>query len=247
MIYFMLPCFNEEKNIGLLLKNICRFYSKKKIKFHIVVNDDGSSDKTYYHCKMIKKKIPNNMTLLKHKKNKGLGRTMETIFNYVLKICKPSDVIITMDSDNSHTAQNSYDLLKKINKGYDIVIASRYTSKSKIYGLSFGRKILSFVCSIIFKILFPIKNVNDYTCGFRAFRVKKIKGIMSKKKFFSETGFSVSVDILLKLYSNNKNLLFTEVPLILRYDRKQGNSKMKIIKTITQTLKLIVLRKLHSA
>jgi dolichol-phosphate mannosyltransferase len=243
MIYFILPCFNEEKNIVSLLNNIHQFYKKKKIEFHIIVINDGSSDRTYYHCKIIKNKITNVITLINHKKNLGLGKALKTGFNYVLKISKPNDIIITLDSDNSHTAQNSYDLLIKIYKGYDMVIASRYTSQSKIHGLNLLRKILSIMSSIIFKIAFTIKNVNDYTSGFRAFKVKKIRNIMLKKNFFTEKGFSVTADILLKLYLNNKNLLFAEVPLILRYDKKKGDSKMKIIATIIQNLKLIFLRR----
>ena len=88
-----------------------------------------------------------------------------------------------------------------------------------------------------------IKNVNDYTCGFRGFRVNKIKNIMLKKNFFSENGFSVSVDIILKLKLSKIRISFAEIPLKLRYDLKKGKSKMKIMRTIIQTLKLILLRK----
>jgi dolichol-phosphate mannosyltransferase len=148
-----------------------------------------------------------------------------------------------MDSDNSHTPKNSYLLIKKIYEGYDVVIASRYNKLSRTYGLSYLRKLLSFVSCIVFKILFPIKNVNDYTCGFRAFRISKIKNIMLSRNFFSESGFSVSADIILKLKLSKIKILFTEVPLTLRYDLKQGKSKMKIIRTIILTLKLMILRR----
>ena len=243
MIYFILPAYNEEKNIKLLLNDISNFYKKKKILLNIIVINDGSSDKTYKNVEIIKKKFLHKITLINHKKNMGLGTSLKTGFNRALKISKQNDIIITMDSDNSHTAQNSYLLIKKINEGYDVVIASRYTKFSKTYGLSFLRKVLSFASCIIFKIFFPIKNVKDYTCGFRAFKINKIKNIMQKKKFFSEKDFSVSADIILKLKLSKIKLSFTEIPLTLRYDLKQGKSKMKIIKTVFQTLKLIILRR----
>ena len=66
---------------------------------------------------------------------------------------------------------------------------------------------------------------------------------MLKKNFFTEKGFSISADILLKLKLSKTKLSFAEVPLTLRYDLKQGKSKMKIIRTIIQTLKLIILRR----
>jgi dolichol-phosphate mannosyltransferase len=242
MIYFILPAYNEEKNIKILLNDIYNFYKKKKIPFHVVVINDGSSDETYKNIKKIKKKF-DKLTLLNNKKNMGLGMTLKTGFNHTLKISKPNDIIVTMDSDNSHTPKNSYLLIKKVNEGYDVIIASRYSKLSKTYGLSYLRKILSFASCVIFKILFPIKNVNDYTCGFRAFRTNKVKNIMLKKNFFTEKGFSISADILLKLKLSKTKLSFAEVPLTLRYDLKQGKSKMKIIRTIIQTLKLIILRR----
>jgi dolichol-phosphate mannosyltransferase len=243
MIYFVLPAYNEEKNIKILLNDISIFYKKKKIPVHIIAINDGSSDKTYKNIKVIKKKIYHQLTLINHKKNMGLGMTLKTGFNHALKISKSDDIIITMDSDNSHTPKNSYLLMKKINEGYDVVIASRYNKLSKTYGLSYLRKILSFVSCIIFKILFPIDNVNDYTCGFRAFRANKVKNIILKKNFFSEKGFSVSVDIILKLKLSKIKFFFAEIPLTLRYDLKQGKSKMKVIRTIIQTLKLMILRR----
>ena len=49
------------------------------------------------------------------------------------------------------------------------------------------------------------------------------------------------VDILLKL--RRMNLIFGEVPMILRYDFKEGASKMKVVRTAGNTLLLILKRK----
>ena len=66
------------------------------------------------------------------------------------------------------------------------------------------------------------------------------------KNFFSEEGFSASADILLKSYKYRNSLKFYELPINLRYDLKQGQSKMKILKTIYLNLALIFKRKLFS-
>ena len=50
------------------------------------------------------------------------------------------------------------------------------------------------------------------------------------------------VDILLKL--RHMDLIFREVPLILRYDLKGGASKMKVLRTIVRTLNLMLRRRL---
>lgn len=49
------------------------------------------------------------------------------------------------------------------------------------------------------------------------------------------------VDILLKL--RGLDLIFREVPCVLRYDFKGGASKMKVLKTIGATLSLLVRRR----
>ena len=171
---------------------------------------------------------------------------LKTGFNFCFKFANADDVIVTMDTDNSHTIDLSFKMIKKIiSDNNDVVIASRYRENSKTKGLDYLRKILSVGAALLFKIFFPIKNVRDYTSGFRAFKVKKIRNISKKtKNFFSETGFSASSDILLKLYSFKKELNFQELPINLRYDLKQGRSKMKILKTIYLNLRLIFIRKI---
>ena len=51
------------------------------------------------------------------------------------------------------------------------------------------------------------------------------------------------VDILLKL--RRCDLIFGEVPLLLRYDLKQGASSMKVVRTIRNTLVLMLKRRLE--
>jgi len=60
--------------------------------------------------------------------------------------------------------------------------------------------------------------------------------------FISEKGFAGMVDILLRL--RELQLIFAEVPLILRYDLKPGLSKMNVSKTIKETLNLLVRRRI---
>ncbi len=247
-VYYILPSYNEALNIPTLLNSINTFYKKKKISIIVVIINDGSSDNTLSVIQKSKKKISKQIKIvvLSHKVNLGLGTALKTGFNYVFKNSRDNDIIVTMDTDNSHTIKLSYDLANIIMlKNKDIVIASRYRQNSKIKGLEASRKLLSYTAAILFKIFYPIENVRDYTSGFRAFKIRKIKKIIKKNKnFFSETGFSASVDILLKLYPFKKQINFYELPINLRYDLKQGKSKMKILKTIYLNLKILFLRKL---
>ena len=82
--------------------------------------------------------------------------------------------------------------------------------------------------------------MRDYTCGYRAYRAELLKEVLrDDSDFISESGFSAMVDVLLKLRKKRDNLLMTEVPLLLRYDKKLSASKMNVQRTTLQTLSLI--------
>jgi dolichol-phosphate mannosyltransferase len=89
-------------------------------------------------------------------------------------------------------------------------------------------------------LLFPIKGVRDYTCGYRAYDVGMLKKVVadSGSEFFDQDGFQVMVDILLKL-RRQPDVIFGEVPLILRYDHKAGASKMDLKRTTRDTFALM--------
>jgi dolichol-phosphate mannosyltransferase len=90
-------------------------------------------------------------------------------------------------------------------------------------------------------VLFPTKGVRDYTCGFRAYDLGLLQNVVSDSgdSFFDQDGFQVMVDIILKL-RKNPDVIFGEVPLILRYDEKEGESKMQLGRTMRKTLSLII-------
>ena len=247
-IYYILPSYNESLNLNKLLASFKKFFKKERIKIIIIIVDDGSDDNSLSVINsFIKKNKSKNILIkiIKHKKNLGLGLALKTGFEYIFLKGRYNDVIVTMDTDNSHTVSLSYKMAENIieNKK-DIIIASRYQINSKIKGLNYLRISLSYVAALLYKVFFPIKNIKDYTSGFRAFRLGIIRNAWKKNKvFFSEKGFSASADIILKLYKYRKEINFLELPINLRYDLKKGDSKMKIIKTIYLNLALIFKRK----
>ena len=241
MIFILLPAFNEKKNLKILFKKIEKYF-KNKNKIRVILIDDCSVDNTK---KLINKKYNFKIIYKKHRENEGLNIAMETGFKLINKKAKFDDIVVSLDSDNTHPISLIPKMIKKINKGNDIVIASRFVKGSKVSGLASSRKIMSFGAKLIFKLFYPFKNLNDYTCNFRAYKSQHIKKVLNNKNFFKDEDFNIAAKILLFLITNNKNLKLTEVPLTLRYDLKIGNSKMKILKTIFLTLRLIFIRKFN--
>lgn len=237
-LFIILPCYNEEIHIKKLIK--AWLTESKKLecynidKVEIVVVDDGSSDKTVDIVESLNKQ---EVTVIRHKTNKGLGETLNTGINYCLNKGSSSDYVCIMDGDYTHLPIYIHRMLKKmIWNQHDCVIASRYQEDSVINGVSKFRRKLSDFASMYYRITLQIPNVYDYTCGFRLYKMTILKRVSKKygKKIIDETGFSCMVELLYKLAKIGAS--FGESSFNLRYDLKGGISKMKITKTIITSL-----------
>ena len=146
---------------------------------------------------------------------------------------------MTMDADNSHPTGLIPRMIGLIREGNDVVIASRYREGSRVIGVSFYRRLLSFGVSWLLRLTFPTPGVRDFTCGFRAYRAEVVQTLIRERgsRAIEQRGFSCMLELLLRLRASR--YVFTEVPLVLRYDRKIGLSKMRVMQTIGETLQLI--------
>ena len=106
----------------------------------------------------------------------------------------------------------------------------------------FLRVILSYLAFIVFNTIFKTKNVRDFTCGYRMYDKDAIKNFFNiiGSKYKPTSGFEMQVEIILKLRDITTS--FFEIPIYLDYKKKPSESKMKVIKTIFNYLKLIANR-----
>jgi dolichol-phosphate mannosyltransferase len=237
MIYILLPAFNEEKTLPLLLESIRNNMQDFGPEYQVILVDDGSTDATVGVANKVAVSMP--LSVICHSENRGLSETLKTSLLEAVSLAKPEDIIVTMDSDNTHTPGLIMRMVRMLREGYDVVIASRYQKESRVIGVPPSRRFLSFGANLLFRMLFPIAGVKDYTCGFRAYRAHVLKQMFNEygEEFINAPGFSCMVDILIKM--RKYPLIIGEASLILRYDLKESASKMKVRRTIKDTLKLI--------
>ena len=242
-VLIVLPAYNEGASLEPLLTELRRDLGQARLDYEVIVVDDGSDDDTALVASQASFVMP--LVCVQHPTNRGLAAALRTGFATALERGQPGDVIVTMDADNTHPPGSIARMFSMIRHGRDVVIASRYQSGSRVCGVPVHRNALSFGARVLFKATFPIRGVRDYTCGYRAYRYELLQQAMEHygERFVSEQGFSCMVDVLLKL--RRFRPVMGEAPLVLRYDLKGGASKMRVLKTVGQTLTLLARRRLR--
>jgi dolichol-phosphate mannosyltransferase len=236
VLWVLLPAYEEEQNLpGLLadLAEVLRRWPDAPPSKTVVV-DDGSTDGT---ATAARQAAGLDLEVLVHEENRGLGAAMRTGIEHVLAHAGPDDLLVSMDADHTHPPELIPAMVAKAEQGADIVIASRFQKGASVHGLDAFRRGISAAASLLLRVLFP--GARDYTCGYRLYRVSLLRWGQRRygPAFLNQPGFSVMVDLLLKLRRRARGI--AEVPLTLRYDRKLSTSKMKVVRTASVTLQLL--------
>ncbi len=237
-IKIVLPAYNEEGSLPSLLARIDNAFMEYNWNASVLVVNDGSKDRTGEIAKDFKGGI--RVDVLDIYPNQGLANAIDQGLRTALKDLTDDDIIVTLDADDSQNPFLIQRMVQQFLEGSDLVIASRYQDGARIRGLKRSRRLFSWGAGLLFRVFVGFEGVKDYTCGFRAYRVTMIKKTIQLygDKFITQQGFGCMVEILIKI--GQQSATIHEVPMILRYDLKQGDSKMNVSKTMTQTLKLLL-------
>lgn len=239
MIVFLVPAYNEEKNIAKLLDKTDEQMKKLNIKYRILIVNDGSTDSTIEVVESLKDSIP--LDLYSYYPNKGVGEAFRRGFQRLLSVCSDEDIIITKEADNTSDLNILNQLIANIDRGYDVVLASCYAKGAGVIGTTLFRIFLSKCANFMIRLFFHLKDIHTYSSFYRAYRAKALKEIyrIYGEHLIEEPGFECMVELIIK-FSRNKKFKITEVPMVLDGTRRVGKSKMQVLKTIKGFLKVIL-------
>lgn len=195
-----IPAYNEEEKIGEVIRNIPDEI-KGISKVHILVIDDGSTDKTS------KIAADSGALILKNHSNMGYGVAFGKALQYAVD--NSFDLMVSIDGDAQFDPKDIPKLIKPIieNKA-DLVTASRFINKdyypkmplSKLW----GNKLMSILISKLVG-----RKFYDVSCGFRAYSQKTLLSLNLHGKFtFSQETF---IDL------SFKRLRILEIPIKVKY------------------------------
>ena len=189
-IAVLIPCYNEEKTIGKVVKD----FKKVLPQATIYVYDNNSTDNS---VKIAKKEG----AIVRYEIRQGKGNVVRTMFREI-----EADCYLMVDADDTYSAASAKSMCNLILKdNYDMVVGDRlsstYFKENKRLFHNFGNKIVRLLINKLFKT-----NIEDIMSGYRAFSYEFVKSYpVLSKRFEIETEMTI--------HAVDKNFKIKTIPI----------------------------------
>jgi len=195
-LIIQIPCYNEEKTLGLVLKDIPKSINGiDRIETQII--DDGSSDGTVEVARAL-----GVNHIIRNTANRGLGRSFGMGMDNAIKA--GADILVNTDGDNQYPSRYIAGLVAPIVLGdADIVLGDRQTAR--IAHFSPLKRLLQWLGTRVTIILSGERQLADAVSGFRAYS----RQAMMELNVTSD--FSYVLDTTVQ--SANKRLKTVSIPI----------------------------------
>ncbi|MCH8545131.1 MAG: glycosyltransferase family 2 protein [Cryomorphaceae bacterium] len=176
----VVPVYNEEKTIHLILDKIREVTLLSNLKKEIVIVNDCSTDQSKNRLEQYASEHPDaNIKLFNHVINKGKGAALHTGIAE-----SKGDIIVIQDADLEYDPEEYNHLLKPIlNGNADVVYGSRFMGGNPhrilFFWHSIGNKFLTFLSNALTNL-----NLTDMETCYKMFRAPVVKSLQLKENRF---------------------------------------------------------------
>jgi dolichol-phosphate mannosyltransferase len=215
----VIPVYDEEDNIVPFLVELI---DKVKIPHKALIIYDNEKDSTLNKKKEAKSIHP-NIIFVKNSYGRGVIKAFKTGFAIA-----DTKYIVPIMADLSDMPETVNAMYRKIQEGYDLVVASRYVKGGAKIGGPLLKAVLSRFANLSIHYLSGIP-IHDLTNAFIMYR----KEVLDRIKIRSTGGFEITMEIIAKSF--REGFKIAEVPTINR-DRSAGKSKFQLFHWILKYL-----------
>lgn len=114
-ISIVIPAYNEEKNINLIVEEIRKLFMPMKIDYEIIFIDDGSKDNTWENIEKISN-VEKNIKGIKFSRNFGKESAIFAGLEF-----STGDCCIVMDCDLQHPPETILEMYDYWKMGYEVI------------------------------------------------------------------------------------------------------------------------------
>lgn len=198
-VSIVLPANNEADALPGVLSGLKSSFPNAEI----IVVDDGSNDATAEVAES------NGARVIRHPYPTGNGAAIKTGAR-----AAQGELLIFMDADGQHTADDAQRLLAKLGEGYDMVVGARDTTSQA----SMGRKLANGLYNRLASWIVGHR-VADLTSGMRAIRTAKFREFL----YLLPNGFSYPTTITMAFFRAGYHVSY--VPITAH--KRVGNSHIR--------------------
>lgn len=214
LLSIIIPCFNEEKTIKLILKKILKLTNINK---QIIVVNDASTDKSLNLIKKFGSKID---TVINHKYNLGKGSCIKSAKKKV-----KGDIVLIQDADLEYNPKDYKKLINPIIKHrHQVVYGSRVLNKDRFDNLNNFTHSIRIFANYILTLISNIINNQDLTDAHTCYKVFDIK--IFKKIKLVEDDFAFCPEVTTKI--SNMGYKIHEVPINYKGRNYSQGKKIKL-------------------
>jgi dolichol-phosphate mannosyltransferase len=235
MAIFVVPAFNEEANVPRLLADL---ESRPELwrGGWVILVDDGSSDDTVQVARDYDGDLP--VEVLELGRNQGPGRAFDRGFRRALAFAPADGLIVTLESDTTSDLDAVGEMLATARSGADVVLASHHGG-GQLVNVSPHRRFLSRAAAYAIRRTSGL-DARTVSSFFRVYRAGALHAAYARhgEDFIRESGFACKAEILMKL--DRMGARIAEVPVSLDWAKREGESKMRVLPTVSGYARLMV-------
>jgi dolichol-phosphate mannosyltransferase len=208
----VVPTYNESANIAELIGRLAQpLDAALRDRYEIIIVDDRSPDRTFEEAVRLCAAFP-RLRVMRRDGERGLATAVVRGWQ-----AARGEVLGVMDADLQHPPEVAPALYAELERGVDLVLASRYVAGGAANRSGLGSRLRSRVAQLIGLLILPqvVGRVSDPMSGYFMVRRTAIQGIELTPRGYK---------ILLEILSRGRCASIREVPYVFR-ERRAGASK----------------------